>query len=250
MGKFFSSPPGKALADQCFSGSGSAGAALLDLGRDARVAHSEARHPRALAEPESAAQDHAAQDHAAQDNAAITVSADPKPDLALDGNQRWFLVQTLGHKEQQARMHLRIQGFRTYMPQYQRTIRHARQLRTVRAPLFPGYLFVILDLERDRWLSVRSTIGVSRLVGAADRPLAVPHGIVESLIAHANEANLTLFGDGLQKGQKIRIATGPFAEFIGTLDRLDDSGRVRVLLNMMGSEISISLQRAGVVPAV
>jgi transcriptional antiterminator RfaH len=235
MGKFFSSPPGKALADQCFSSSGGAGAALLDLGRDARAEDSASQHPRVLAEP---------------NNSAIAALADPNPDLVLDGNQRWFLVHTLGHKEQQARMHLRIQGFRTYMPQYQRTIRHARQLRTVRAPLFPGYLFVILDLERDRWLSVRSTIGVSRLVGAADRPLAVPQGIVETLIAHANEANLTLFGDGLQKGQKIRIATGPFAEFIGTLDRLDDSGRVRVLLNMMGSEISISLQRAGVVPAV
>jgi len=146
-------------------------------------------------------------------------------------------------------LQLHRQGFRTYLPQYLRTIRHARRLRTVVAPLFPCYIFTILDLGRDRWLSVRSTVGVARLVGANDRPLPVPHGIVESLIAHATEANLTLFGDGLQIGEKVRISTGPFAEFIGTLERLDSSGRVRVLLNMMRGEISVSLQRSGVVPA-
>ena len=182
-------------------------------------------------------------------NQDVAVHVGLRPDLALAGNERWFLVHTLPRKEQQAHMHLGMQGFRSYLPQYRRTIRHARQLRTVRAPLFPSYLFVILDLGRDRWLSVRSTIGVAQLVGSSDRPLAVPHGIIESLIAHANDANLALFGDCLQKGQKVRIAIGPFAEFIGTLDRLDDSGRVRVLLEMMGSEICISLQRSGVVPA-
>jgi transcription elongation factor/antiterminator RfaH len=182
-------------------------------------------------------------------NQGVTVDAGLRPDIALEGNERWFLVHTLPRREQHAHMHLGMQGFRTYLPQYLRTTRHARQLRTVRAPLFPSYLFVILDLERDRWLSVRSTIGVAHLVGSADRPLAVPHGVIESLIAHANDANLALFGDRLQKGQKVRITTGPFTEFIGILDRLDDSGRVRVLLEMMGSEIRVSLQRSRVVPA-
>jgi transcription elongation factor/antiterminator RfaH len=172
-----------------------------------------------------------------------------KANLGLTGNQRWFLAQTLARMEPQASVQLHRQGFRTYLPQYVRTIRHARQLRTVLAPLFPSYIFVILDLRRDRWLSVRSTVGVARLVGADDRPLPVPHGIVESLIAHAAEANVTLFGDGLQVGERVRIATGPFAEFIGTLERLDNSGRVRVLLNMMRGEVRISLQRSGVVPA-
>src|SRR6202012_3630755 len=76
-------------------------------------------------------------------------SVDLNGDLTLTGNQRWFLVQTLTRMEPQARMQLHRQGFRTYLPQYVRTIRHARRLRTVLAPLFPGYIFTILDLERD-----------------------------------------------------------------------------------------------------
>src|SRR5437899_3222650 len=82
---------------------------------------------------------------------------------ALAGNERWFLVRTRPKCEQKAEMNLSAQGFRAYLPQIRKTIRHARKLRTVRAPLFPGYLFVVLDLERDRWLSVRSTIGVAHL---------------------------------------------------------------------------------------
>jgi transcription antitermination factor NusG len=102
---------------------------------------------------------------------------------ALAGNERWFLAHTLPRSERKAELHLGAQGFRTYLAQIQKTIRYARQPRAVKSPLFRRYLFVILDLDRDRWLSVRSTIGVSCLFAHRDgRPVPVPVGIVESLI--------------------------------------------------------------------
>jgi hypothetical protein len=82
--------------------------------------------------------------------------------LALEGNERWFLVHTLPHNERRAELHLGAQGFRTHFPTIEKTIRHARQLRTVRAPLFPRYIFLILDLGRDRWLSVGSPLAFPR----------------------------------------------------------------------------------------
>src|SRR5262249_55467021 len=102
--------------------------------------------------------------------------------LALEGNERWFLVHTQPRSERKAEMHLGAQGFRTHFPEIQKTIRHARQLRTVRAPLFPRYMFLILDPGRDRWLSVQSTVGVSSLFTCEDRPVPVPNGVVEALI--------------------------------------------------------------------
>ena len=128
-------------------------------------------------------------------------------------------------------------------------VRHARQLRTVRAPLFPRYLFLILDPERDRWLSVQSTVGVSSLFTCDDRPIPVPEGIVETLIENTDEANLTLFSSGLVAGQSVRILLGPFADFVGTLERLDDAGRVRVLLDMMGTAVPVALRRSAICPA-
>ena len=113
--------------------------------------------------------------------------------LALEVNERWFLVHTQPKSERKAELHLGAQGFRTHFPTIQKTIRHARQLRTVRAPLFPRYMFLILDPGRDRWLSVRSTVGVSSLSPARIGPIPVPEGVVEALIARTDEANLTLF---------------------------------------------------------
>ena len=176
------------------------------------------------------------------------LSFDVKP-RALVGNERWFLVYTLPKSEWKAELHLRAQGFRTFLPKFRKTIRHARQLRTVRAPLFPRYLFVILDLERDRWLSVHSTIGVCRLFANQDgRPVPVPVGAVETLIVQS-DGDLTRLDTGLVKGQQVRILSGPFADFVGTLERLDDAGRVQVLLEMMGTAVPVTLQRSLLAPA-
>jgi transcriptional antiterminator RfaH len=169
--------------------------------------------------------------------------------LALKGNEKWYLVHTLPHNERRAELHLGAQGFRTHFPTIEKTIRHARQLRTVRAPLFPRYIFLILDLGRDRWLSVWGTVGVSSLYTCNDRPVSVPDGIVETLIANSDEANLALFASGLTTGQSVRILSGPFANFVGTLERLDAAGRVRVLLEMMGTAVPVAVRRGAICPA-
>jgi transcriptional antiterminator RfaH len=169
--------------------------------------------------------------------------------LALEGNERWYLVHTLPHGERRAQLHLGAQGFRTHFPTIQKTIRHARQLRTVRSPLFPRYIFLILDLGRDRWLSVWGTVGVSSLYTCQDRPVPVPEGIVETLIENTDEANLALFTNGLATGQSVRILSGPFANLVGKLERLDAAGRVRVLLEMMGTAVPVALHRGAICPA-
>ena len=169
--------------------------------------------------------------------------------LALEGNERWFLVHTLPHNERRAQLHLSAQGFRTHFPTIEKTIRHARQLRTIQAPLFPRYIFLILDLGRDRWLSVSGTVGVSSLYSCGDRPVPVPEGIVEALIANTDEANLALFTSGLAAGQSVRILSGPFANLVGTLERPDAAGRVRVLLEMMGTAVPVAVRRAAICPA-
>ena len=166
--------------------------------------------------------------------------------LALEGGERWFLAHTLPKSECKAEMHLQAQGFRTYLPQINKTIRHARQFRDVRAPLFPRYIFLILDLSRDRWLSVRSTIGVAALFTSEDRPVPVPAGVVEGIIARSDGNVITA---ELTKGQSVRIVSGPFANLVGTLERLDAAGRTRVLLEIMGTAVPVAIHRLALCPA-
>jgi transcriptional antiterminator RfaH len=161
---------------------------------------------------------------------------------------RWYVVHTRPNSERKAELNLEAQGFKTFLPQIERTIRHARRLTTVRRPLFPRYLFVRLDIGRDRWLSVNGTIGVSRLFTLGGRPVAVPFGIVETLRAHS-DAGLTRLDHSLAEGQRVRILSGPLAEFTATVLRLDARGRVDVLLEIMGAAIPVSVDGRALAPA-
>ena len=168
--------------------------------------------------------------------------------LELEGDERWFLVHTLPKSERRAEVHLRFQGFATYFPQINRTIRHARRFRNVQAPLFPRYMFLILDLSRDRWLSVRSTIGVSTLFTCEGRPTPIPAGVVEDLISYYDQT-VESPDFGLARGQSVRVLSGPFAELIGTLDRLDAGGRTRVLFEIMSTVVPVTIHRQALCPA-
>lgn len=168
--------------------------------------------------------------------------------IELGDGERWYLVITGPRNELRARQNLVQQNFRPFLPQITKTVRHARQLRTVMAPLFPRYMFVPLNLERDRWLSIRSTYGVSTLFMAGSRPAPVPEGVVESLIACADEHQVTRLDLDLREGDAVRFVSGPFAELPGTLERLDDNGRVLVLLDIMGKATRVTVERASLMP--
>jgi transcription elongation factor/antiterminator RfaH len=169
-------------------------------------------------------------------------------DLKLKGGERWYLVHTQPHKELLAQRHLGMQGFIAYVPLILKTTRHARQQRIRQAPFFPRYIFVILDLQRDRWLSVRSTLGVSSLLICDGLPVPVPKGIVEGLAGRAIEPALRT-GHLLKLGQNVRIVSGSFAARVGTLEGLDERGRVQVLLQMMGGFVRVKTDSFRVVTA-
>src|SRR6195952_4673877 len=120
----------------------------------------------------------------------------------LTQRARWYLVHTRPNCERKAEFNLKAQGLTTFLPQIEKTIRHARRLSNVRRPLFGRYLFVSLDIHRDAWSPINSTIGVSRLVAQQGQPVAVPFGIVEALIVHSN-AGLTRLDHSLVPGQRV-----------------------------------------------
>lgn len=173
---------------------------------------------------------------------------DWRENLSIAAGERWFAVNTLPRREIGAKNQLEHQGFRSFAPNILRTVRHARKLRTVRAPVFPGYIFVVLDLDRDPWRSVNGTFGVARLVMGGDRPQPVPRGVVEGLVLLTDETSLINRSNDLAVGQEVRVIAGPFANILGRLDRVDDKGRVRVLLDIMGGKVPTLLDRAVLEP--
>lgn len=165
------------------------------------------------------------------------------------GHARWFAVHTQPNRELRATTQLLNQGYQVFVPKRMKTVRHARRLKTIIAPLFPRYVFIELDLTAHQWRNVNSTFGVTSLVMQGDMPHPVPQGIVETMIASVDGKGLVQFEQDLKVGGRVRLAAGPFADRLGILDRLDDSGRVRVLLEIMGGRVPVRVPREIVMAA-
>ncbi len=171
----------------------------------------------------------------------------PRAARAVAGT-RWYVVQTRPRAESWATANLERQGYRVFYPRAQKAVRHARAVRRELSPLFPGYVFVQRDISVETWRSVNGTFGVVRLIGCGDTPLPVPRGVVESLMSRAAADGKVDWTASLKPGQAVRVIDGPFGDFFGVLQSLDASGRVRVLLELMGRAVCVDLRYEALAP--
>ena len=74
--------------------------------------------------------------------------------------KRWYVIYTKPRGERIAEENLQGQGYETYLPRSDPP--HERACKRVAAPepLFPRYLFIHLDVERENPSPIRSTFGV------------------------------------------------------------------------------------------
>jgi transcriptional antiterminator RfaH len=153
--------------------------------------------------------------------------------------KRWYAVQTQVRSEQKAESNLLRQGYEIYCPRLSKYRRHARKTDIIVVPLFPGYLFTLLDINEQGWRSINGTYGVCQIVGFGGRPSPVPEGLVEAIAGRQVadgivEPPLTVFRDG----DKVLIEDGPFKGVVGEFMRLKESDRILVLLDIMGRKVS------------
>jgi transcriptional antiterminator RfaH len=156
---------------------------------------------------------------------------------------RWFVVQTQTNREAKAVYNLERQGFETYFPRYLKKRRHARKIDTVRAPLFPRYVFVAIDVAQQRWRSIYSTVGVTKLLCIGELPAPVPPGVVEQLKLREDDAgNIRIEKRApFNAGDAIRVLDGVFHTCIGLYEEMTDSSRVAILLELLGRKVRVVL---------
>ena len=161
--------------------------------------------------------------------------------------RRWFVVKSRPRKEFLAEQHLHRQHFQTYLPLMTSTVATIRATGATRlTPFFPGYLFVRLNPASDRWRSVNGTIGVSTILQSGGQPTPVPSGLVERMQERTSETGQLGFEDLLRPGSEIRVVGGPFDRLFGVFQSLDGEGRARVLLELMGRPITVSLPHVSI----
>ena len=163
---------------------------------------------------------------------------------------RWYVVQTRPHAEVKAQEHLRRQGFTTYLPQFIKLRRHARKTERVCRPLFPRYMFVLIDTTRQSCHSIRSTVGVSSLVGGETGPVAVQEGVIDALRAREDtDGYVRQDSPRLLRGTAVRVLDGVFATCLGVFEYMSDKERVAVLLEFLGRPVRVVLDAESITGA-
>ena len=166
---------------------------------------------------------------------------------------RWFLVFTKSFGESAAAINLERQGYRVYYPRLLRPMLQRGRWVDRIVPLFPRYLFVRLDTERQSLAPVRSTIGVANIVRFGAEATVVSDDIVDGLIRRAgSESGLHRLHSSCSfaAGSSVKVIAGAFEGLQGIFEREEGNERVVVLLTLLGRDAPVRIPSAFVVPAV
>ncbi len=113
--------------------------------------------------------------------------------------------------------------------------------RTVERRVFPGYVLVQMILDDESWSVVRNTPGVTGFVGMGNRPTPLRPEEVQAIMKRM-EAEAPRVKVTYKAGQKVRIIDGPFRDFIGVVDTIDEERtKVRVLVSFFGRDTPVEL---------
>ena len=156
----------------------------------------------------------------------------------------WYLAQLKPNCASIAQRNLARQGFETFLPLERTTQRKGGQLVEVKRPYFAGYLFVGIKTGAAPWSAIHSTLGISRLVRFGSTPTHVPAELVSELRGACDAECCVTTHVALEKGDDVRIAAGPFSDFIGQVEQLAPDKRVWVLLDVMGKATRVSIPSA------
>jgi len=107
--------------------------------------------------------------------------------------------------------------------------------------VFPGYILVKMILNDDSWLVVRTTEGVTGFVGAGLKPTPISNREVEAIMKFVTQEQ-PKFKTKFSTGEAVKITEGPFADFLGTVEAIDEErGKIKVLVSIFDRETPVEL---------
>ena len=177
----------------------------------------------------------------------------------IDGqsqDMRWYIVHTYSGQEDlvEKNLNLRINSLdmedrikQVLVPTEEEVVFKDGKRRSERKKLFPGYILVQMSMDDESWYAVRNTPGVTGFVSTEDerdsRPKPVPleDKQIEDILRQV-ESDSTRVKIALERGETVRITEGPFVDFIGAINDVDEGkGKVRVLVSFFGRETPVEL---------
>lgn len=109
--------------------------------------------------------------------------------------------------------------------------------------LFPGYVIIKMIINDESWYLVRNTRGVTGFVGPGSKPIPLSDEEVRAL----GVQETTLPSIDLKQNDAVKVISGPFENFMGTVDSINlEKKKVKVYVSMFGRETLLELDFAQV----
>ena len=113
--------------------------------------------------------------------------------------------------------------------------------KTVQDRILPGYILIQMVLNSDTWPLIKDTQGVIGFTGMDKKPTPLSDTEVTAILKFMS-VEQPAYQSSISIGDAVTITDGPFADFHGTVNRLDDQkGKVEVLINVFGRETPINV---------
>jgi transcriptional antiterminator NusG len=182
--------------------------------------------------------------------AAAAPSASSSSTGTLPKKKRWYIVHTYSGHENKVKVNLerRIESmnmaekiFRVEVPQKSVTkIKDGKRVEKEER-IFPGYVLVEMIMDDDSWYVVRHTPGVTKFVGGEKKPIPAKDSEIKRILLRGQPAPAKVEID-LKVGETIKIISGPFADFEGTVTEvIPEKEKVKATVSIFGRETPVDL---------
>lgn len=185
-----------------------------------------------------------------QDNPSHIIINDITGQTLKERRAKWYVLHTYsGHenkvgttlKQRVETMGLLDHVYEVLIPSQEKIQIRRGTKKQVREKIFPGYILVRMHLSDEAWLCARTTPGVTGFVGVGSQPSPLPPHEVEAIKKFMSQG-ATSYKANFTVGEAVKITDGPFNEFIGSVDEIDeDKGKVTVLVSIFGRETPVEL---------
>jgi len=162
----------------------------------------------------------------------------------------WYVVHTYsGHENKVAATlkqkieasHLEEKIFDVLVPTQEKIEIREGKKQKLRERIFPGYILVQMKLDDQSWYAVRSTAGVTGFVGIGNKPTPLAEDEVKT-IQSFSKMEAPTYKASFSVGEAVKIIDGPFTDFIGTIDEInEEKGKLKVLVSIFGRETPVEL---------
>ncbi|HHH14289.1 MAG TPA: transcription termination/antitermination factor NusG, partial [candidate division WWE3 bacterium] len=170
---------------------------------------------------------------------------------------KWYVVHTYSGYEQKAVASLkdRLENTGLYKQVAQIIVPTRKKIavsegkkKEVDEKLFPGYVLIHMDLTNELWSLIRKTDHVTGFIGTGTRPVPISKKEVEAILKIMNLSAPT-FEAKFKEGDSVKIITGPFKEFLGIVQEVnEEQGKVKVLISSFGREVPLEMDMSQVTP--